>query len=208
MSVSTLKYLCVQTLCKSLFIAVISATLTTSLYTSKLTGVVQSASMTDGVIELNTKTSEVNLSQPQAHTPQPQLQYGWPVSLTIPSVRINVAVSRGDYIDGEWNVSEDTAHFATMTSLPNTFDGNTIIYAHNRPHLFQNTLYIPQGGIVSVKTLHGVTFNYAYTSDQIVSPDDVSVFLYKGPPRLTLLTCHGENDRYRRLLYFDLVSVV
>jgi LPXTG-site transpeptidase (sortase) family protein len=110
-------------------------------------------------------------------------------------------------VDGEWVVSEETAHYATITPEPNTFNGNTIIYAHNREHLFKHTLDIKLGDPLYVQTIQGYTFVYKYVSDEVVEPTDVSVFYIDDGPQVTLLTCHGPHDSLRRLLFFELVRV-
>jgi LPXTG-site transpeptidase (sortase) family protein len=155
-----------------------------------------------------TSTNEPGVAPPIIETVgSPKIEYGWPIGLQIPSVNITVPIIRGDIIDGEWYVSEHAAHFATITPQPNTFNGNTIIYAHNRPHLFKNTLNVKKGDSVFIFTNEGLTFEYTYDHDWIVMPTNTTVFNIDGAPQVTLLTCHGAKDEFRRLLFFKLKAV-
>lgn len=179
-----------------------------ALYNSQLSSTAESSYDGSPEVVLHQAQHTTLQLKEQTQIPTPSITTGWPIHISIPRVHINVAIIQGEFKNGDWNVSEDFAHYATMTALPNTFNGNTLIYAHNRHHLFYNTLFTIPGDRMYLKTAEGNTFIYEYYADQIVDPYDSSVFYIDGAPQVTLLTCHGENDSHRRLLFFKLVEVV
>jgi LPXTG-site transpeptidase (sortase) family protein len=140
-------------------------------------------------------------------TVTPITDYGNPIKLGIDKLKINLTVVDGTYVNNEWSLSEDKAHFATMTSKPNGIEGNSLIYGHNTNRVFWKTKDLAEGDILTIETDKGKIIEYSFMSYELVTPTDVSVFQYKGKPRVTLLTCNGWNDKYRKLMYFNLVSV-
>jgi LPXTG-site transpeptidase (sortase) family protein len=63
------------------------------------------------------------------------------------------------------------------------------------------------GTTATVKTTDNKTFTYALSAIHDVSPTDPSWLVnYKGKAILTLQTCAGFWDQYRRLFIFDFVS--
>lgn len=136
---------------------------------------------------------------------------GTPDRIIVERLNVDLPIKSGAYDadTGEWTLSDDAAFFATITDLPNDYQGNTFIYGHDRDAVFAPLEGIRAGDKVRIKTTNGHTFVYAYASDAIVTPDVTDV-LYAEPkkPQLTLMTCDGLFSEVRRIMYFDLVEVV
>src|SRR5690606_34543857 len=118
---------------------------------------------------------------------------GPPIRLDIKSADISIEISDGVYNKqrGTWTLSNDKAHFAVGTSQPNNVAGNTFIYGHNRREVFARITKLVGGEEAKVTTANGHVFVYKLVSRRVVSPTDVSVFAYDGPPILTVQTCTG-----------------
>lgn len=133
---------------------------------------------------------------------------GKPVQITVSSVTIDLSVAEGVYnqITGEWTLSSDKAHFATISSLANNKTGNTFIYGHNSSKVFQRLADVKVGDTAQIFTDSGYVLTYKYRQSVDVSPQDTTIFSYQGPAILTLQTCSGLWDQMRQLLTFDFVK--
>ncbi len=139
-----------------------------------------------------------------APVPVPSVVSGHPVRVQIPSLGIDVAVYDGTYNQktGEWTLRDTDAQYALPSSLPNDTTGNTLIYGHYNGKVFQELHRVETGAEAYVLTAEGQKFVYTFMSSQVMSPTDTSVFLYDGPPRLTLQTCTGRYMQNRHMHYF------
>jgi LPXTG-site transpeptidase (sortase) family protein len=134
---------------------------------------------------------------------------GHPNRITIPAVRINVPVVDGtfDTKKKEWTLGLSTAHWGTMTPLPNDTAGNTFIYGHYRPEVFAYLHNIQAGAEAYVDTDDGKRFVYTFLEAVDVSPADTSLFAYEGPSMLTVQTCSGTWFQNRTLYKFEFTRV-
>lgn len=139
---------------------------------------------------------------------KPNTITGNPVSLSVPSVRINVPVINGYYnqTTKQWTLTLDKAQFATISTPPNNTAGNTYIYGHYRPEVFAYLHVIKPGSEATITTDNGYRFHYRLRDIKTVNPADTSVFAYQGPPVLTLQTCSGAWFQNRQQYTFDFVS--
>lgn len=131
-----------------------------------------------------------------------------PIRLKIPRIGVNVPVVPGTYDKKTWDLSPDSALYATDTVLPNNQSGNTLIYGHHTSGIFLKTDDLHEGDKLYVFTGGNRIFVYTYTSSAVVVPTDTSIFYYQGEPQITLLTCNGFFDTYRRLMFFRFDKVV
>lgn len=146
------------------------------------------------------------------HSNQPapvQRIEGKPVTMQIPSLNIDLPVANGYYNTSSktWTLSNDKAHFATITPEPNNQAGNTFIYGHNRKQVFASLNKIKPGAEVTIKTDNNHVFTYKFVSSYETNPNDDRLFKYQGAPILTLQTCSGLWYQNRQLFRFDLVKV-
>lgn len=134
-----------------------------------------------------------------------------PVRIAISRLGIDLPVEEGRYNADQktWTLSWSAASFANMTVLPNHIAGRTVIYAHNTKKTFGPTSRIQPGDIVTVTTANGARYVYTFTHENVVDPEDTSIFsaLEDGSPELVLLTCGGFFNETRRLLHFDFVKM-
>ncbi|OGK55891.1 hypothetical protein A3J15_03650 [Candidatus Roizmanbacteria bacterium RIFCSPLOWO2_02_FULL_38_10] len=134
----------------------------------------------------------------------------FPQSLFIPKLKINKSIIPGgyDFQQKTWNISTNYVHFAVLSAMPSSKHGNTVIYAHNSRDLFSRINQFSTQDRVILKTKNGKEFIYEYLSQKDVIPTDISVFTNDGLPQLVLLTCTGENNSLRRLVYFRLLNEI
>jgi LPXTG-site transpeptidase (sortase) family protein len=132
-----------------------------------------------------------------------------PTHVSVPSTGMSVGVDPG-YYDAStqtWTLSDTKAYFATVTTPPNSIEGNTYIYGHNRASVFSALNKATIGADAVVTTAANKTFTYQLVSIKDAQPNDLSLLLnYQGKPILTLQTCAGLWDQYRRLFVFNFVS--
>jgi len=135
---------------------------------------------------------------------------GNPVRIEVPSVGIDLEVIDGYYNAGNnsWTLSKEKAQFAKVSSPANNKEGNTFIYGHNAPGVFNKLPGIKIGDKATVTTDNGRKFIYEYYDLSVTRPDDVSIFEYKGPPILTMQTCSGAWYQNRSLFAFSLKEVI
>lgn len=150
----------------------------------------------------------VYADKPVTPSDQPTVM-GTPNRLVIKSLAIDLTVVGGQYYANSktWELSGDKAHFAELSVSSNNKTGNTLIYGHNNKQVFYRLNQIKPGAEVSVFTDNGKEFRYSYNTAVETSPNDSSVFNYKGPAMLTLQTCSGLWYQNRQLFAFDFVEV-
>jgi len=135
--------------------------------------------------------------------------YGLPNSLDIKSVNISLPVETGyyDYNNQTWTISKGKAYWAELSSLPNEFNSNTVLYAHNQWTEFSKTKNLKIGDEIIITTDLGYSLTYEYYSDEFVDPTWGELFEQRTDfSRLTLITCNGVNDEFRRLIYAKLIK--
>lgn len=140
---------------------------------------------------------------------KPSIIKGKPKRLVVPSADIDIKVAEGYFYasTNSWTLSEDKAHWANLTVIPNNNSGNTFIYGHNLPQVFSKLSEIKKGDKAYVYTKNDHVFTYEYKKKNTTSPNDLSLFEYEGDPMLTLQTCSGLWYQNRDLLWFELVEV-
>jgi LPXTG-site transpeptidase (sortase) family protein len=175
-------------------------------------GLLGSSYIINYVRELNTHTNSAPQIVTTQTAPQPAKNQAtaYPTNVSIPTVNLSVDVDPGYYdaASQTWTLSDTAAFFATISTPPNSVSGDTYIYGHNRGNVFNPLNNAAIGTTATVKTTDNKTYTYKLSAVHDVKPDDASWLLgYKGKPILTLQTCAGFWDQYRRLFVFDFVSV-
>jgi len=153
-------------------------------------------------------TTQLVSSETRAGVADQPVNTALPTHISVPVIGVSVDIEPGyyNYSDGIWTVGDKKASFATVTSVPNAKAGNTYMYGHNRPNIFTKLNNLILGDKVIVTNSDNKMFTYKLVSIRDVQPDDVSFLEYSNKPILTLQTCSGFWDQYRRLFIFDLES--
>lgn len=162
------------------------------------------------VVELYPQTTTAENQAPQAaQAHRAEVTPTAPVRIQVLEADINIPVASGVYNRStqKWTLSNDKAHFATMTSMPNQTAGNTFIYGHNRKSVFARLTKIKAGSTAVITTADNQRFVYRMRTSYTTVPTDDSVLHYSGPPILTLQTCTGAMFQNRTMYVFDLVGV-
>lgn len=149
--------------------------------------------------------STVNVPAVAAKPPmQPNVVSGTPTELRITSLNMDLQIINGYYNvhNGQWTLTLDKVQYAVPSVLPNNYSGNTLLYGHYRPEVFARLHLIQSGAEADVLTSNGLTFKYTFQTSQAFDPTDTSIFLYQGPPRLTIQTCSGSLFQHRQMYYF------
>lgn len=135
---------------------------------------------------------------------------GVPKQIIIPKINLDIAVAPGYYDPKSktWDVSQTTAHYATITPPANTKSGNTFIYGHNLDSVFGRLPQLALGDSMLLKTNTGHTLSYRLTSVRETNPFDDRLFYYSGPAMVTLQTCSGLFDQNRTHYSLALTGIV
>ncbi len=138
-----------------------------------------------------------------------KITVGRPVRIVIPSVGIDLPVDEGFYnsADNSWSLSGTHAQFAMPTSLANDDSGNTFLYGHNNKHVFGPLPKISLGDTALIYTDTNHIFTYTFMGAQNMKPEDTTVLEYKGPPIMTIQTCSGSLNEWRRMFTFKFDKV-
>ncbi len=141
--------------------------------------------------------------------PPKKLIYGFPVRIVVPSQAIDLQIDKGVYnpVDNSWSLSGYNAQFAMATSLPNNNTGNTFIYGHNNKYVFGPLKHMNPGDQAQVYTDNNHVFTYTYEKATEVSPEDTSVLRYRGHAILTVQTCSGDWNEWRKMYKFNFTKV-
>jgi LPXTG-site transpeptidase (sortase) family protein len=133
---------------------------------------------------------------------------GHPKTISIPSLKVNLPVIDGYYNQSnkQWTLTLNKAQFATIAPEPNNIAGNTFIYGHYRREVFSSLHNIKPGAKVAITTDNGYKFSYRFSQTYATSPEDSSIFSYKGAPILTIQTCSGTWFQNRQMYLFDYVG--
>jgi sortase (surface protein transpeptidase) len=137
---------------------------------------------------------------------------GKPVRIVVPIAGIDLPIIDGNYdqTTGNWTLSDTNAQFATITTPANNISGDTFIYGHGTDAVFGRlaSTTLPVGTEATVYTDNGYSFTYTFQSMRNMTPDDISVFAYQGPPILTVQTCTGTFSEWRTMYQFGFEKVV
>lgn len=134
---------------------------------------------------------------------------GKPVRILIPRIGIDLPVSDGAFnpADNSWTLSDNQAHFALPSVVPNDYSGNSLIYGHNYGWVFGKLQSLSAGDTMQLFADNGHIFTYVYEGSTALSPDDTSVFTSKGYPTVTVQTCTGRWNEIRQMHRFILEEV-
>lgn len=136
---------------------------------------------------------------------------GLPTTISLPKYDLNLKILKGNYNStiNTWSVAPRDAQFAEGSSWPNNWRGNTIIYGHNNVHVFGLTKTLKAGDKAIITTATGHRFVYAFVKSTQVKPEQTAILSKStSSPELTILTCTGLFNEYRRLMHFTLVEAV
>ena len=160
------------------------------------------------VTNVSTSPFSVIANASPAVTAPPALVSGEPVRIQIPALAIDLPVIDGYYNQNSktWTLTKDKVQYATITPQPNNRQGNTFLYGHNRPGVFNTLSKIKPGDKVTVTTSNGHALTYIFRTAYETNPNDTSLFEYRGVPILTIQTCSGIWYQNRQLFTFDLTE--
>ena len=119
-----------------------------------------------------------------------------PAKILIPKVRIDLPVSPAKVVNNHWEVSDEGASYLLGSGIPGR-EGNVVIYAHNKNHLFGPIRWLGKDEEIRLVNKKEEEFIYQVVETKTVSPETVEVLLPSGGARLTLYTCTGFLDRER-----------
>lgn len=119
----------------------------------------------------------------------------FPSHISISSV-IDIPVIEGDYVNGEWTDTRESAVYYIGSATPFT-GGNTIIYAHNNRNLFGRLKEVQEGDIVDVKLSSGLNRHYRVAQIQTLEESETEPLYPTDHEQLTLYTCTGFLDKQR-----------
>ncbi len=144
---------------------------------------------------------------------------GRPVRIVVPRVYtfepnqyVDVPVDQGHYssIDDSWTLSGYHAQFDLNSSPANNFGGQTFIYGHNNDYVFGAFRHHPPsaGAQAILYTANGHELSYRFVRSWSLTPSDVSVLNYQGPPVLLIQTCTGSFNEWRTMYLFSFEKVI
>lgn len=158
--------------------------------------------------------ANVNSNQATTHQPPQEAQPTQirqvidsnPQQIVIPDLSIDVKLLPGDYdhATGRWNISDETAFFASVTDPDNLSVGNNLfIYGHNSRNIFANLPFIQHDTKIYLNTSDGKSIEFSLIESRIVEPTEAGILDYDGTPRLILQTCTGLFNQQRFIAYFQ-----
>ena len=134
---------------------------------------------------------------------------GIPIRIVVPTQNLDLPVDKGvyDQASNSWTLSGYDAQFAYMTAPANDHEGNTFLYGHNNKYVFGHLRFLKPGDPIIIYTANNLVFYYKFDSAMDVGPDDTSVLSYQGPPIVTIQTCSGNWNEFRRMYKFTFERV-
>lgn len=144
------------------------------------------------------------INEPIKTIDEQQLIDGVPIRIVIPKVSIDLPVKEAKIEDGNWEVHEDAASFFNVSAKIGQ-EGNTVIYAHAKRHLFGPLKRIGKKDQVYVLTNSGWAV-YEVVKTETVPPTEVEVVYPTEEKTLTLYTCINFLDKDRLVVSAKLVD--
>lgn len=120
-----------------------------------------------------------------------------PTSINIPKIKKNLPIQAALVHDNEWDMFDTSVAWLSTSSVPG--EGNVILYAHNRQHLWADLYKLIPGDVIEVDQNNN-KHTYVVIESRTVKPTDVDILLSK-EDQLTLYTCEGSFDQKRRVVF-------
>lgn len=127
-------------------------------------------------------------------------------SIKFPPIHFDV-VDRGISLDiapgavhssGVWDVNRNGLSYLTISALPGS-GGNVVVYGHNWKGLLGPILDATIGEQIELTSQDGGKYVYEITEIFDVTPRDTSILLPTDTETLTVYTCSGLLNQYRRV---------
>lgn len=119
-----------------------------------------------------------------------------PVKILIPKVGIDLSVLPAKAVNDNWETSDEAASYLLGSGIPGR-EGNVVIYAHNKNHLFGPIRRLEKDDQIRLINKKEEEFIYKVLETKTVSKDTVEVLSATSEATLTLYTCTGFLDRER-----------
>lgn len=159
----------------------------------------------------NTAPPAALAQAPAPRPPKPEIKViaGKPNRILIPRLGTDLPVTDGNYDPQKktWTLSDNHAHYAVPSMLPNDREGNTLIYGHKYDWVFGGLKNLQPGDTMQLFGDNGHVFTYVYQSTVALKPDDNTVFRYDGKPSVSVQTCSGRWNENRQMFNFTLKQV-
>ncbi|MBI4079505.1 MAG: sortase [Candidatus Levybacteria bacterium] len=120
---------------------------------------------------------------------------GEPLKIIIPRLSLSLPVVSVPISNDTWEVSTAAASFGESSAKPGQI-GNTVIFAHAKPQMFQSLPNLQTGDVIHLLT-KSRWFTYKVHNTTVVDPKDTSVLTAKRPFELTIYTCIGKQFEKR-----------
>jgi Sortase domain len=138
-------------------------------------------------------------------------QLGAFASLTFPRLNYTLPIKQGQYSVAlaSWTVQDGSVQWITEATqlINNQPTVHTILYGHNFADVLGVTNQLVVGDTMTIQTTAGVTLIYRFTGGVLVSPNNTSILQNHNANTLSMFTCAGLFDQYRRLMSFNYVGV-
>lgn len=122
-----------------------------------------------------------------------------PLSISVPTLKLNLELEPGFILDGKWTVSTQKANYLFTAGRPGT-PTNTVIYGHNTRKVFGQLSWLKKGDEIIVTIQDGQEFIYEVAEKLTVKPDQLDYLVGHGQEELTLYTCTGLLDSKRLII--------
>lgn len=132
------------------------------------------------------------------------VEYFPPVSILIPSVKMNLVIAPGNIFGDNWTLFDDKISWLSTSDTPGR--GNVILYGHNRAGLFGDLKRLEIGDEIIIKDSSSKEYIYLVSEKRKVTPDDIDAIV-SDKNQLTLYTCDGAFDQ-KRLVVIALPKVI
>jgi len=121
-----------------------------------------------------------------------------PTEIKIPKISLDIAISPSVLKGNDWQVYDDRVAWLSTSSLLG--QGNTILYAHERPGLFLDLYKLKTGDEVDI--FDGKWHIYQVKESHIVNPGDINA-VFSDKNHITMYTCQGSFDQKRLVVYAE-----
>jgi LPXTG-site transpeptidase (sortase) family protein len=121
------------------------------------------------------------------------------VRLIISGVKIDLPVTEGKIVNGEWEATQEGVSHLDISANPGE-NGNIVIYGHNKRVLFGSLPYVAMGAKIKVIAEDGTEYGYKVYEKKDVAATDVGIAYATPGEVLTLYTCDGPLDGKRFVL--------
>lgn len=158
------------------------------------------------IVELKTKEVRISYAQ-QLDDHEYDSHLDNPIQIIIPSIKLNKYLAEGHLQNDTWTVYKNRLSFIKNNEKTHDTTSNMIVYGHAIASQLKDLKVVNIDDEIRIKYQDKIMI-YKIVSIQNILPDETDKITSLGETQLSIFTCDGPKDEYRRLVKAKLVKTI